>query len=731
MQNPFPQSQQMLARAFAAHQAGNIGEAELLYKLVLQTDKKQFDALHMLGVIEAQRGNFPASLARLNEALRLRPKSADALINLGRVQSELGHRDDAIATYRKALTLDPQSALAHSNMSIVLREAKQCDEALAHCDAALRIAPNYPDAWNNRGNVLFDLKRYDAALADYDRAIALNANHAQAHLGRGNALSEIQRDGEALAAFDRAIAIDPNHAEAWLARGKVLFGFKRYEAALAAFDRALALNPDLADAWLNRANVFAEFKRYEEALAAFDKALQIDPDIPYVPGHRLHVKLNMCDWANIDAEISALLSKLREGKPVSISFPILSLPSTPADQLQAARGFVSTRLRFPPLAGARYSHDRIRIAYASSDFGEHAVGYLTVGLFEHHDRSRFETVAISFDAKQDSAFRQRIQRSFEHFIDASTFSDEAAAHLVRQQEIDILVDLNGWTRNGRRGVFARRPAPLQVNYLGYPGTMGADYYDYIVADSTVVPQQHFAFYSEQVAWLPDTFMIGASAHHIGEQTPPRSALGLPEDGFVFQCFNQSYKIDPPVFDVWMRLLQAVDGSVLWLKDNHPVSTRNLRGEAERRGIAPERLVFAPSVDALADHLARQRQADLFLDTLYYNAHTTAVDALAADVPVVTCLGAAFPSRVAASLLGAAGLPELVTHSLPDYEALALKLAHDRTLLAALKARLSQNRGVFPLFDLARFTRNIERAYVAMWERAQRGERPHHFAVPPA
>jgi predicted O-linked N-acetylglucosamine transferase (SPINDLY family) len=765
MQPSIPQSQQILARAVAAHQAGNITQAEFLYKMVLQVDKKQFDALHMLGLIEAQRGNFSAGLTRIRDALRVRPNAPEALINLWRIQSELGDQAAAVATYKKALAADPKSALAHSNLSILLRKEGQGEEALRHCEAALELEPNYPDAHSNRGNVLFDLERYEEALTAYNKAVALAPDHDSAHLGRGNVFKALERPDDALSAYDRAIGCNPNLVETWLARGELLTDLGRHDEALAAFDRARQLKPDSAEAWLGcgnslirlrrhdaafgaydralalmpdlpaallgRGNVFVEFKRFADAFAAYDKALNLDPELAwhFAAGHRLFTKLSICDWNELDADLTYLLSMLRQDKPVSYPFPILSMPSTPADQLLCAKLAIADMPAARRLwNGEVYSHDRIRVAYLSSDLREHAVAYLTAGLFEHHDKSRFETIAISFEAEKESAIGRRIKASFDRFIDASAQSDQQIAELIRRHEIDIAVDLNGFTRNFRLGVFARRPAPLQVNYLGYAGTMGADCYDYIVADSTVIPKEHIEFYSEKVVWLPGSFMANDDQRAIAERAPSRAELQLPETGFVFCSFNQSYKIEPVVFDIWMRLLKAVDGSVLWLKDNDPTATANLRREAGRRGVAAERLIFAPSVPDIADHLARQRRADLFLDTLLYNAHTTASDALWAGVPVVTCLGATFAGRVAASLVRAVGLPELVTESLADYEALALKLAREPELLAATKAKLAENRKSFPLFDTQRFTHDMEAAYIQMWQRAQRGEPPENFAV---
>ena len=491
MQPSIPQSQQILARAVAAHQAGNIAQAEFLYKMVLQADKKQFDALHMLGLIEAQRGDFSAGLTRIKDALRVRPNAPEALINLGRIQSELGDQAAAIATYKKALAADPKSALAHSNLSILLRQQGQSDESLTHCDAALKIMPNYADALSNRGNALFDLERFDEALTDYNKAVALAPTHAQAHLGRGNVFKELERHDDALTAYDRALASNPNLVDTWFARGELLAELGRHEEALAAFtrarhpeadsaeawldcgnalvelkrhdeafgayDRALALMPDLAGAWLGRGNVLLEFKRFADAFAAYDKALSLDPELAlhFAAGHRLFAKLSICDWNELNAEMTYLLSMLRESKPVSYPFPILPLPSTPADQLLCARLAIADMPSVRPVwNGEVYSHDRIRVAYLSSDLREHAVAYLTAGLFEHHDKSRFETTAISFDAKQDSAIGRRVRAAFDRFIDAPSQSDQDVAALIRQLEIDIVVDLNGFTRNSRLGVFA-------------------------------------------------------------------------------------------------------------------------------------------------------------------------------------------------------------------------------------------------------------------------------------
>jgi protein O-GlcNAc transferase len=401
------------------------------------------------------------------------------------------------------------------------------------------------------------------------------------------------------------------------------------------------------------------------------------------------------------------------------------------DQLFGARTW---NQRYYPAAaqplwrGERYRHERIRVAYLSADLHEHATAYLMAELFERHDRERFEVTAVSWGPQVASPMRTRLQQAFEHFVDVRGRGDVEVAHWLREQEIDIAVDLKGYTFDARLGILAQRPVPVQVNYLGYPGTLAAPYIDYLIADAVVIPPEARMHYAEQVVWLPDSYQVNDRQRVIAARTPSRGELGLPERGIVFCSFNNNYKLTPEVFALWMRLLQQVEGSVLWLLEGNAAVAANLRREAQVRGIAPERLVFAPRAP-LPEHLARQRTADLFLDTLPCNAHTTASDALWAGLPLVTCLGATFAGRVAASLLTAVGLPELITPSLAEYEALALRLATDPEALAAVKAKLARNRDTYPLFDSDRTRRHLEAAYVTMWERYQRGEAPAAFAVP--
>ena len=377
--------------------------------------------------------------------------------------------------------------------------------------------------------------------------------------------------------------------------------------------------------------------------------------------------------------------------------------------------------------GERYSHDRIRIAYISTDFRDHVVADAIAGCFEHHDKTRFETTAISLGPNDGSAMRRRIEVAFDRFIDVQTLSDAAAAEMVRDLEIDVAIDLNGYSGEARTGILARRPAPVQVNYFGYPGTMAVPFIDYIIADHWLIPEEHRVYYSEQVVYLPHTYLPSDRKRPVATEAPTRAGEGLPAAGFVFACLHNAFKIGPELLDIWARLLHGIENSVLWFLEDNAGASTNLKRESECRGINPNRLVFAPR-KPLADHIARLSLGDLFLDTLPYNAHTSASDALWAGLPVLTCPGNTFASRVAAALLCAIGLPELVTASLAEYENLARALAQDPGRLAALRLRLVRNRDTEPLFDTAGFTKDLESAYRTMCERQQRGLPAASFSI---
>lgn len=456
----------------------------------------------------------------------------------------------------------------------------------------------------------------------------------------------------------------------------------------------------------------------------------LSSSIPFSDGLHLHRKMLVCDWQGYGEALKNLRQSAHAGQPVSKPFSFLTFPTGAAEQLQVTQDYASRVFppRPPAWRGQVYHHDKIRVAYLSADYHEHATSYLTAGLFERHDRSAFEIYGISYGRPDDSPVRKRLVNAFESFIDVSVMSDDQVAGFLTDKQIDIAVDLKGYTQGARPGIFAHRFAPIQVNYLGYPGTMGAPFIDYIIADAVVIPPEHQSFYSEKVAWLPFSYQVNDRARMIAEHIPSRVECGLPDDAFVFCCFNNPYKITPDMFDIWMRLLRDVPGSVLWLYERNPESSHNLRREAAARNVSPDRLVFARKMP-LADHLARHKNADLFLDTLPYNAHTTASDALWAGLPLLTCQGGTFAGRVAASLLAAAGLPEMITTSLDEYETRAQELARDQNKLMEMEEKLQSNLLTCPLFDTALSVSHIEAAYKTMWRRYQDGLPPASFNVP--
>lgn len=644
---------------------------------------------------------------------------------------QTGQLADAEKLYRAVLRVKPNQVEARHFLGILRFQQGRSEEALALIAAALKTKPDYPDAHYNRGNMLAKLERYDEALTSYDAALALQPGSAEMHHNRGNALFKLGRHEEALVAFGNALAIEPTHIAALNSRGTVLKDLRRYDEALASYDSAVALRHDHADTLYNRGNLFKELKRFEESLASYAKAQAVARDHPDRFGI-IDPALATCDWGRSDDLAEALRADLTAGRSSVTPFTLVGYCDEPALHLQCAKNFLADRIPVRPQPlwdGRRYRHDRIRLAYLSADFRVHATAFLITELFERHDRSRFEVVGVSFGADDGSEIRNRLVRSFDAFHDVRARSDREIGALLREHEVDIAIDLKGFTQESRPEILAHRPAPIQVGYLGYPGTMGADFLDYVLADRVALPFDQQAFYAEKIVQLPDCYQVNDSQRVIAAETPSRQAAGLPEDGFVFCCFNNNYKIRRPFFDVWMRLLAAVPGSVLWLLRDNDAAERNLRKEAAARGVDPSRLIFAGRAK-LEDHLARHRLADLFLDTLPYNAHTTASDALWAGLPIVTCQGRAFAGRVAASLLHAVGLPELVTHNLADYEALALRLAQDSMLLRGFRDKLASNVKTHPLFDTDRFRRNLEATYLRMWKVWQAGEAPQPFRVEP-
>ena len=683
-------------KGFDLHQSGQLARAQAFYRQVLKMQPGHFDALHLLGVIAFQTE----------------------------------HPAQAVELIGRAIELDPGNAAAYNNRGTALQDLQRLDEALDSFDHALGIKPDYAEALNNRGNMLLELGRSDEALESIDRALQLKPDYAQAWNNRGNVLQDLKRLPEALESIDHALTLKPDYAEALNNRGNVLQDLKRPAEALDGYDRALKLKPDHIAALCSRGDTLQELNQLNEALASYDRALRIAPDIPYLYGKWLQARTKTGDWSDGENRLARLFRKIQRGEKAIRPFTLLAL--TESLQLQRKAAEILVKDRHPPSlalpAMAKYArHKKIRVGYYSADFHNHATMYLMAELFERHDREKFEWVAFSFGPDVNDEMRRRVSAAFDRVIDVRNRSDKDIALLSRKLEIDIAVDLKGFTHDMRVGIFSFRAAPIQVDYLGYPGTMGAEYIDYLIADTTLIPQSSQQHYSEKIVYLPNSYQVNDRKRLIADKTFTRGELGLPDFGFVFCCFNDGYKITPQTFNGWMRILKKVPGSVLWLLEGNRGAVDNFRRMAEQSGVDAKRLVFASRLP-LADHLARQRSADLFLDTFPCNAHTTASDALWVGLPLLTCMGEAFASRVAASLLNAIGLRELVTTTLEQYETLAVELATDAERLGHVRRTLESNRLTAPLFDTELFARHIEDAYSQMYERYQSDLPPEYIHV---
>jgi predicted O-linked N-acetylglucosamine transferase (SPINDLY family) len=721
-----------LHEARALHRQGRLEQARLIFEDIVRMEPNHPAAVGSLAVIAGQSRDFKRAVELFDQLVRLDPENPAAHCNRGLALQELGDYVAALASYERAISLKPDYAVAYYNRGNAEQALGRAPAALLSYGRAIAIAPQFAEAHYNRGVLLQQERQWTDTVASYARAIELKPNYTDAHYNLGVVLQELGRWAAALASYERTIELDAGHARAYSNRGVVLSLMRHSIAALASFDRAIALEANFANAYFNRGNTLADLKRFPESIASYDRALALGSDGVGLYGSRRHAKLQVCDWLNHDAETRELTHRIRRSEAAAPPFHVLVMSDCGALQRQAAETWV--RRQYPAVSAlpklVKYPrHDKVRVGYFSADFHDHATMYLMAELFERHDRASFEISAFSYGPESQDAMRTRLQAACASFHDVRRQSDREIALLSRNLQIDIAVDLKGFTQFSRPGIFAHRAAPIQVSYLGYPGTMGADYMDYLVADRTLIPEEHEGHYREKIIFLPNSYQVNDARRVVADRVFSRHELGLPSTGFVYCCFNNNFKITPAMFETWMRILQRVAGSVLWLYEDNPLAATNLRREAAQRDVDPARLIFAPFMP-LPEHLARHRAADLFLDTVPYNAHTTASDALWAGLPVITLCGEAFASRVAASLLNAVRLPELITRTQFDYETLAVELANHPQRLALLEARLANHRLTAPLFDVALFTQHLEAAYQAIYDRHQADLPVDTLVVPP-
>jgi protein O-GlcNAc transferase len=724
-----PQLQEMLQKAIQAFQSGNFDSADLTLKRVLQVDSKNLPALHILGLIKASQSNYKEAADYLARAARIHPSDASIQYNLAKALADFGNDKDALIHHKKAVALAPNNPEAWLSYGKTASNLGRYQDALVCYDNSLGLKPDYAEAALNKGATLKELKRYEEAITFADQALAINPNLAGAWTNKGVALKELKRFDEAIAHYDHALSLKPDYHEAWTNKGTTLHALKRFDEAIAHYDHALSLKPDYHEAWTNKGITLHELKRFDEAIAHYDHALSLKPDIDWVSGDLLHTKMKICSWSGLAEALEDISKKVVANEKVVNPFALLALSDDALLHKKSAEIYIQDRYPFNPILGPilkRQESQKICVGYFSADFNNHAVSILTAELYELHDRNNFEIIAFSFGADDKSLMRSRLSKAFNQFIDVSNMPDSDVATLSRNLQLDIAVDLGGFTTDGRTGIFSYRAAPIQMGYIGYLGTMGADYYDYLLADKTVLPENLQKFYSEKIIYL-SSYQVNDRERIISDKQFTRQELGLPETGFVFCCFNNNYKILPSTFDSWMRILNAVENSVLFLYVDNEQAHANLLNEARLRGVDAARLVFGGRIP-VEEYLARYRVCDLFLDTFPYNAGTTASDALWAGLPVLTLMGQSFASRMAASLLNATGLSELITVTQEEYEALAIGLAKNPQKLSGIKFKLADNRLTTPLFDTPLFTKDLEAAYIKMMDRYRDDLQPDHISI---
>jgi len=677
-----------LIRALDLLKKNDFINAKLIYENILAVDKKNSDALFFLSVILIKFKNYKKAGDLLEQVVSIKPSFADAYNNLGICLEKLNDLDGAKKNYNLAIDNRPNFAEAYNNIGVVFQKLRNFDQAILQYKKAISYKNLYLDAYINLANLFKEIKQFEEAIKNYDLAINLNPNLAEVYNNKGNALKEI----------------------------------RKFEEAIKNYDLAINLSPNFAEAYFNAATALQDIKNFEKAVLYFEKALLLDKEIPFCKGYLLHAKMLCCNWSGLNELYKEIYNDVEKNRFSATPFGYQAICDDESNLQKCAQLYSSKR--FPEIKNNLFSkkiskNKKIKIGYLCGEFREQATSILMTEVWEKHNKEDFEIIAFDSGWDDKSLRRNRIIKAFDKFIDISKVSDFDAAKLIYKEQIDILINLNGFFGTGRPVVFSYRPAGIQINYLGFPGTIGSKYIDYILCDKTVVPLESKKFYNEKIIYFPDSYQANDTKRNISDKKFLREELSLPKKSFVFCCFNNNYKITPNMFDVWARLLKKIDNSVLWLIEGNSEATENLKKEAKIRNIDASRLIFAKRMK-LEDHLARHKNADLFLDTLPYNAHTTASDSLWAGLPVLTCLGKAFPGRVAASLLRSLDLPELITYSENEYVAKAEELALNPERLRVIKNKLDTNKFSQPLFNAELFCRSVESAFKIIFEKYSLG-----------
>jgi len=689
-------------------------EAIKEYKEAIKYKSDYIEAQFNLGLTLRKDGKLKDAEVLFNNLINIKNHYSEAYLNRGLIKDELGKTDQAINDFNNAIKINPNLEEAYFSRGVLLGRIDMISEALTDFNKLIYLNKNSAEGYNNRGVILSRMKKLESAIEDFNKAIELNKNYVEALNNRGNVLNELKNIESAIEDFKKAIEINPQYANAYSNLGNSYKELKKPNDALMSYDKAIEINPKLVEAYYNKGILLNELKEIPKALNYLEKVYRLSPEFKYLIGDIQLAEMQICKWDNYNKNIEKIIEGIKKNKKITPAFPVLSFTDSLEIQRRATELWINDKFPFNPVLGdipKRVIKNKIRIGYYSADFREHPVSYLTAELFEQHDKSKFEIIAFYFGPETEDLMHKRLRSSFEKFIKVSQKSDKEIALLSREMEIDIAVDLTGITAECRIGIFSFRAAPIQISYIGYLGTTGAEYIDYLVADEIIVPSESKKFYSEKIIYLP-CYQVNDSKRKISNKVYNRSELNIPENSFVFCCLNNNYKINPNTFSSWMRILTKVTDSVMVLYVSNDFARENLVKEALIRGVEASRLIFCEVIER-SEYLARYKVMDLFLDTSPYNAGTTASDALWAGLPVLTHMGQSFASRVAASLLTAVGLQELITQSQEEYERIAIELAQNKDQLLAIRDKLFQNKKTSILFDARKFANSLEEKYISL------------------
>lgn len=699
------------------------------YKKAIEIKPNYPEAHNNLGVTFKDLKDFDSAIESYQSAIRIKSDYAEAHNNIGIVFKELGQLDNAVRSHKTALKIIPEYAEAHNNLGIILIENKQLDKAIERFEKSIAADNNFIEAYNNLGSAYMEINHFDLSLENFKKALTINPHYVEAHNNLGRLYMHLGQLDEAVEYFKKSIKINPNYEYAHNNLGLVYSDQGNLDAAAKCYKRAMTINPSYFEPCANYANLLTDLNDLGEALKNYERAFELNPDADYMQGNILNTKMKICVWDNYSNQLIDLKNKINSGKKVIVPFHLMALIDDP--ELQKKASTIYAQDKYPkndvlPKINQHTKHKKIRIGYFSADFREHPVALLTAELYEIHDRNHFEVHAFSYGPNTQDKLNLRIKAGVDYFHDVRKMSHKEIAILSRSLEIDIAVDLSGTTQNSKTEVFAMLSAPIQTSYIGWLGTMGAEYYDYLIAARGMIPVQNQKYFSEKIVYLP-SYQVNDSKESLPDPSLSKEDLGLPKDSFVFCCFNNTYKITPIVFDSWARILKKVEKSIMMIYVANKLAQKNLIKEMTFRGVDSERLYFGEKLER-SGYLDRYRLADLFLDTFPYNAGTTASDALKMGLPILTLNGNSFNSREASNIINAVNLPEMITTSQEEYESLAIDLANNRKKMRILKEKLVDNLPNAPLYDTQLFAKNIESAYKVMYDRFHRGLGPDHIYI---